>query len=253
MKYIVNNWKQNPETAEEARILFHKTAQATGDTECLAVITCPPHIYLAECTNEGHGSHFYLGAQNITPERDAKSIHALGASHVILGHSDWEKSETKEEIHKKIHDALANNLVPIVCVGEQTRDEGGAWKKELKEKLISLVLDIDAGDIARVIIAYEPIWAIGASADRVATLAEFIEAKEVIEDTFMELYNNIELVNTIPILYGGSINDKNIATFTDEIVDGLLLGRASLDIRVLDDIIHRFKRLCREHDELEYE
>lgn len=261
MKYLINNWKMNPDSLEEARNLLLATKKATGETETLKVIICPPSIFLEELQEEIDSDNFQLGAQNChwgqdgahTGEISAEMLHELGVKYVILGHSERAEIETEEEINKKVKSAFSAGVIPILAVGEEMRDKNNKWQDLIKERLDTRLKGIKEDEISKIIIAYEPIWAVGEKAKSAASLKEFLEAAEIIEDHLTDKYKKVEVVEQIPILYGGSIDEDNISQFAEETVDGLLVGRASLDIKMVDTIVHKFKKLCGEHGELEYE
>lgn len=190
----------------------------------LDVILCPSDIFIPYFKGK---YTFKLGAQNIcfttiTGEATGKQLKSVGVSHVIVGHSERKRylGETNQMINKKIKECLDNVLIPIVCVGE-TKEEKD--RKKTGEVIIKQLKDYFLGvDFSRdIIIAYEPIWAIGTGI--IPNNEEIKEVVEVIKNNVFKTYN----IN-VSVIYGGSINDKNINKLNEiKELDGYLLGKAS--------------------------
>ncbi len=213
-KFIVANWKKNPATEKEAQDLFDAVKNSLGNSSANVVI-CPPNMYLPVISEK---KGLTVGAQDFQPE-----LKNLNIKYVIVGHSDRRKlGETNDVINKKIKSVLADTLTPIFCVGEKE----GENKEEVLEKQISEGLK-DIQDISNVIVAYEPVWAIGTgnncSIEETKKSVEFI--KKVIG-------------KEIRVLYGGSVNSQNSASYLkDGGVDGLLVGGASLNAEEFSNIV----------------
>ncbi|OGZ65901.1 MAG: triose-phosphate isomerase [Candidatus Staskawiczbacteria bacterium RIFCSPHIGHO2_02_FULL_43_16] len=213
-KLIVANWKMNPGTQQEVIELFD--AVSRGITRNLTqnnaeVVICPPFIYLPLLKG------LTLGAQNVsvepkgafTSQVSATQLKDLGVEYVIVGHSESRKylHETDEEISKKLKTALAAGLKPILCVGEnEGEDRTEVLATQLAEGLQGLL---------GVIIAYEPVWAIGT--DKNCDTQSVVEAAKVIK----------KIAGDVGVIYGGSVNAENAKQYL-EVVDGLLVGGASL-------------------------
>ena len=212
MKLIVANWKCNPNSIAEAKKLFN----GVKDT---GAIICPPFIYLSVF------NYKFLGAQNChweqsgpyTGEISPKMLKDLGCKYVIIGHSERRiyLQETDEMINKKLKAVLKTGLTPILCVGEK---KGEKAEIVVSNQLNKNLKGIAKKDLNKIIIAYEPVWAIGTgnfcSADKANKIREFIKKK----------LNN-------KILYGGSVNSKIAGDYTEIGFDGLLVGNASLDAK----------------------
>ncbi|MGQ9778803.1 MAG: triose-phosphate isomerase [Bacillota bacterium] len=232
---IAGNWKMYKTTAE-ARALVSALVAALQDEERVEVVVCPPFTALAAVAPLLAGSRIALGAQDVHWEDEGAFTGAisprmlvdLGCRYVIIGHSERREyfAETDETVNRKTRAALAHGLTPIVCVGESlAQREAGQTRffvtGQVRAGLASL------GEKAReIVIAYEPIWAIGTG--RSATGADAAEVIGLIRDTLAEMYG-AETAAAVRILYGGSVKPENIKEFmTSPGIDGALVGGASL-------------------------
>ncbi len=199
-------------------------------------IVCPPYTHLSEVAKATRGTAIRVGAQNCadeakgayTGEVSAEMIASLGISYVILGHSERRQyyGETSATLNKRMSQAYANNLVPIYCVGEtlEERESGKLWDV-VKAQVEEVVFNLTDEQFRQLVIAYEPVWAIGtgkvATADQAQEMHAFI--RKVLADKFPTL------AEKTPILYGGSVKPENAKEiFAKEDVDGGLIGGASL-------------------------
>ena len=239
MKLIVGNWKMYPKTLEEAKKIFiahKKTARSLKKTK---TIICPPFPYLyplealaksAPGISVGAQNSFFEEEGARTGEVSPAQLRSLGLAHVILGHSERRAlGESDDVVAQKAALAVKNNLTVILCVGEHKRDDAGAYFSEVSEQLRKSLLGFPKGGSKRLVVAYEPIWAIGAKALRPATPADFHEMSILIKRELVEQFGKAAGFK-IPILYGGSVDDRNAEGFLkDGGADGLLVGRVSLD------------------------
>jgi len=219
-KIIIGNWKMNPASQQEAMELFETVKKGLQDVKNAKVVICPPFVYLAELKG------MTLGAQNTTDEFSPKILKNMGVEYVILGHSDVRKNaaETNEIINKKMKECLQENLVPVLCIGEQ---EGKNKLEVLEWQIGGAFAGISKENIERVIIAYEPVWAIGTGNN--CTIEETQASVILIKKIVTGLYDE-NVAGTAKILYGGSVDSKNSADYLKNgEVDGLLVGGASLD------------------------
>ncbi|MDR0462062.1 MAG: triose-phosphate isomerase [Christensenellaceae bacterium] len=222
-KLIVANWKMN-KTREETHNFFKAFAEKNlkSDRE---VVFCPPFTNLAIAREYADEGGFEVGAQNFYPaaggtnrtgEISANMLDEIGVRWVLLGHSECREifGETVELVTQKVDTALENKLLPILCVGETlTEMEGKKTESVLKKQLASFKKD------SGIVVAYEPVWAIGTG--KTATTAQIIEVHTYIKSI---------VGKDTPVLYGGSVNDKNATEIlTAKGVDGVLVGGASLD------------------------
>lgn len=224
MKYLICNFKNK--LLKEDIIKYNNSL---GDIETkIKLILCPPSIYLSLFDKTGYD----LGVQDIssfmdktiTGEIEASQVKSLGATYVIVGHSERRmyKHEINIDFINKINNALENKLNVIYCIGETLSDKENGSTYEVLEKQISEVLN--NVEIKNIMIAYEPVWAIGTG--NVPSVKEIKENIEFINDLLYEKYE-IKL----DILYGGSVNDENIKELCDiRGLSGFLVGGASLDV-----------------------
>lgn len=232
---IIGNWKMNKDL-DEAKKLVKEIVSEKLDNGVEKVI-CVPFVYVTEVNKLLEGSDVGLGVQNMyfenkgafTGEISPIMLKSCGVSYVILGHSERRTifNETDEMINKKVKSALQNDLIPILCCGETLEERNSGIEKYIVEKQIRNALDgISKTDIEKVIIAYEPIWAIGtgltASSDDAENMIKFIR------DILADIYENLSV--NVRIQYGGSVKPDNIKDLMQkENVDGALVGGACLE------------------------
>ncbi|MDR3243495.1 MAG: triose-phosphate isomerase [Elusimicrobiota bacterium] len=224
-------------TISEAEDLAGALKQSVADAKDIEVLICPPFISLAVVNNVIKGSNLKLGAQNLfwenkgafTGEVCAPMLKDAGCSFVLVGHSERRQyfGETDETVNKKVKAAFANALIPIVCVGEtlQEREKNITFaviEKQIKEGLAGLKDDCSK----IIVIAYEPVWAIGTG--KTATPQQAQEVHAFIRKIYDGMYKGAG--KDIRILYGGSVKPDNISTLMSQLdIDGGLVGGASLD------------------------
>jgi len=247
-KLIVANWKMNPSTPEEARELFNGVSKIAKKIRKAKIVICPPFIYLSLFPKNpkislGSQDVFWEDSGSYTGEVSARMLKNLGVEYVIIGHSEKRRlGETDEIINKKIKQALKNKLKVIFCVGELERDEGGEYLQFVKDEIIKGLDKIPAKLFKNLIIAYEPVWAISTNGksgkarfntDTPENAQEMaIYAKRVLVSIFGRIARNI------PVLYGGSVDAKNAASFLNkEGIDGLLVGRASWNVKTFGELL----------------
>lgn len=247
-KLIVANWKMNPTDGKTALLLFKKI-QSTAHkySKTVETVVCPPSVYLQSLQSVVTDRSCVLGAQDCfyensgsyTGEISAEMVFNARARYVIIGHSERRQmGETNEIINKKIKKILQYPLSVIVCVGEKKRSDNGAHFKEIKKQLAECLKDVNIKDYERIVIAYEPIWAIGKDAKRPATADECFEMITVIKRSISEIINNQSTAHLVPVLYGGSSNAENAKEFmTTGGASGLLVGRASLESKEFGTMI----------------
>jgi triosephosphate isomerase len=232
--YIAANWKMNKTVAEAAEFidaLLPRIAATQND-----VVVCPPFTALHEVVERRRGTAVRVAAQNMhegeagafTGEISAPMLVELDVEAVVLGHSERRQffGETDAALAKKVPAALAADLEPILCVGESDEArEGGQTEEVLERQLQADLAEVETGDIAKVVIAYEPIWAIGTG--KVATPEQAQEACAFIRDV---LRARGAAADDVRVLYGGSVKPGNAAELLAlPDVDGALVGGAALD------------------------
>ena len=234
---IVANWKCNPTTAKEAKQLFDAVKKSVKGSKAEIVI-CPPFVYLPlrKGLPLGAQNAFYKEKGAFTGEVSPLMLKDLKVKYVILGHSEVRKylNETDEMINQKIKAVLKENLIPILCVGENE----GENKFEVLQKQISKALDGVSsvkGQMSNVIIAYEPVWAIGTG--RNCSVEETADSFAFIKKIISKLYGE-KAAESAKILYGGSVKAENSGSYVREAgANGLLVGGASLNARDFTSIV----------------
>lgn len=233
---IAGNWKMN--TRREAAIALAKDVVAgLHESPAAEVVLCPPYVYLDAVADVLAGTAIELGAQNVYPEGDGaftgevnpSMLADIGCRFVILGHSERRQlmGESDANVSKKLHAALANHLVPIVCVGETLEQrEADQTESVIAEQLNGSLEGLDDARAAGIVIAYEPVWAIGTG--RTAT-PEQAEAVHVFIRNLLSKKFGAEVAGQIRIQYGGSVKPTNAAELLGQPnIDGALVGGASL-------------------------
>lgn len=234
---IIGNWKMNKNVAEAIRLVTEIKGMLSGKMDAQVVIA-PPFTALNSVSIALQNTNIALGAQNVhfaqngayTGEISASMLSDLGVDYVIIGHSERRRhfGETDVLINKKIAACLEEDLTPVVCVGE-TQEERDADKTKdvLNVQVKEGLKGFRSQDLERVIIAYEPVWAIGTG--NTATPEQAAEAHAYIRSLIGDRFGNVQ-ANKIRIIYGGSVNPENITTLMKiEDIDGALVGGASLN------------------------
>ncbi|MDD5738389.1 MAG: triose-phosphate isomerase [Candidatus Pacebacteria bacterium] len=242
-KLIIANWKMNPVSLKEAQKMMAGLKAGLKNSK-VEVVVCPPFVYLTSFKFQVLS--FKLGAQNcfwenrgaFTGEVSVKMLKDTGVKYVILGHSERRiiMGETAGQVNKKIKAVLQSGLVPVVCFGEslEEKQQGKSFvsiEKELKEMLEK----ISKENVAKIIFAYEPDWAIGTgnncSSDDALTMALFV--KKIMGEVYGK-----KVKESVRVLYGGSIGADNALSYLEnEAISGLLVGGASLNIKKFLDIV----------------
>src|SRR5258708_4935629 len=246
-KVIAGTGKMN-KTAADGVTLAKDIAEEVGRETSVDIVLCPPFTALQSVGQalEGEGQAIKLGAQNMHPEKNgaytgevsAEMLRTLYVTHVILGHSERRTyfGETDAFINKKVKAALANELKPILCVGETLAErEAGATLAVVQRHVEGGLAGVKPEQITAVILAYEPVWAIGTG--KVATTAQAQEVHAFIRDLLTKLYG-AALAQKVRILYGGSMKPANAAELlAEKDIDGGLIGGASLEARAFIDLV----------------
>ena len=231
MKILIANWKANPTTLEEAQELFRSEIIEADKYGNIQAIICPPFVYLEELAKINSAR---LGAQDafweksgpFTGEVSTEMLKNFSVSHVLVGHSDrrYKIGETDEVINKKIKAVLEADIVPVLLVGEKSRGDN---RRQILEKQLSLDLEgLNSGQISKILIAYEPVWAISANPGAEPDTPEnTLEAIKIIQEFLGSRFQ----VPGFRFLYGGSVNEKNVADFLSRPeISGAVIGGASL-------------------------
>src|SRR5690606_4973890 len=233
---VAGNWKMNTDLVT-ARTLARDIVDAIADPGRVTVVLCPPFISLHAVSEVIRNAPVDLGAQNVhheesgafTGEISAPMLRSVGCRYVIIGHSERRQDfqESDELIHRKIQTALSYELRPILCVGE-TLDERKAGREEevVRRQLSGALQDVVIRDPDHLVIAYEPVWAIGTGETATPEQAQAMHAfiRKCLDDIL-----DASLARATKILYGGSVKPDNASElFENEDVDGGLIGGASL-------------------------
>jgi len=241
---IVGNWKLNPVTQVDAVALATEVVKKMKKVEGVHVAIAPPYPYLIPVEKKTANSLVGLSAQDVstvnmgasTGEVSILQLKDIGCEFVILGHSERRAMGEKDDsIRAKTELVLKHRLTPIVCVGEKKRDEKGDYLAFVEAQLTSLATDLTALQIKKVVIAYEPIWAIGTG--KTATVDDVKEMQIFIESVLAKLYDR-KTANSVRLLYGGSVKPHNSATLqAGGGMNGFLVGGASLKAEDFTEII----------------
>lgn len=249
-QFIAGNWKMNMNRAS-AVALAEGVAKAAASVDGVDIAVCPPSCYLEAVGKALAGSKVGLGAQNMYHEKEGAFTGELSAGmlldmcckYVILGHSERRHilGETDAAINKKVHAALAAGLKPIVCVGELLAErEAGKTLEVIKTQFAGSLAGLSAEQMAKVVIAYEPVWAIGTG--KVATPQQAEEVHLSLRKIMTDAYNS-STAEGVVIQYGGSVKPDNAAELLGQPnIDGALVGGASLKVDQFMGIIAGAKK-----------
>jgi triosephosphate isomerase len=243
---LAGNWKMYG-TRSEAVALASALGETVGRVAGREVLVAPPFTALEAVAAAIAGSDIRLGAQNLhwekkgafTGEVSGEMLREAGCTHVIIGHSERRQlfGETNETVNKRLHAALAVGLTPIVCVGETLQErEADATVQVVERQVVAALAGIAAADLARSIVAYEPVWAIGTG--KTATPAQAQEVHRTIRDQLAAIADPVT-AEQVRILYGGSVKPDNVDSLMAQTdIDGALVGGASL-------VAEQFSRIVR--------
>ncbi len=244
--FIAGNWKMH-KTAAEASGLAKELADSCRGLDDIDIAVAPPFTALAAVRKALEGTAIALGAQNmhwenkgaLTGEISPVMLRDAGCRYAILGHSERRQyfGETDETVNRKVLAAFSNSLIPIVCVGESEEERDRNVTFVIVDRQISGALEnVTAGQLANLVVAYEPIWAIGTG--RTATPAQAQEVHQAIRAKLGKLLGN-DAAAGVRILYGGSVKPDNVDSLMAEPdIDGALVGGASLEPR-------SYERICK--------
>lgn len=251
--YIVGNWKLNF-TVGESSIYLHKLLRALPNCRDLSVIVAPSMIALQPLSLQIDRHKIKLAAQNgfyrdygaFTGETSFTQLRGI-VDYVIIGHSErrYIFGEDEKFLQKKVAAAIRNKITPILCIGETESERAfGETADVIRDQLIGGLSQIGDDELDKVIIAYEPVWAISSvKSAKLATPDEVAEVVKLIRDTLADVYGKKASEN-VPVLFGGSVNPSNAGSYlTVPGVNGLLMGGASLILNEFTDIIGTAKRV----------
>lgn len=237
-KIVAGNWKMNKTPAETTALIASIRKAANEGNGAVEVVVCPPFTNLAAAAEALKGSAIGLGAQNMhweasgayTGEVSAAMLKDLGVKYVIIGHSERRQyfAETDETVNKKTKAALAAGLIPIVCVGETLEEREAGRMEEVVVKQVTEGLAGITEEMEKIVIAYEPVWAIGTG--KTATSEQAQEVHALIRKTLPKVCGCSECAAKVRIQYGGSMKPQNAAELMGQPdIDGGLIGGAALE------------------------
>lgn len=253
--YIVGNWKLNF-TVGEASIYLHKLQKKLPNYRDIEVVVAPPLLALQPLSLQIDRQKMKMAAQNafhrdygaFTGEISFSQLRGL-VDYVIVGHSErrYIFSEDDKMIARKVAAAVRNKITPILCIGETESERAFMETSDvIRDQLLGGLSEIDAEDVLKVVVAYEPVWAISsAKGAKIASPDEVADAIRLIREILAEVYGE-KVAEKVPILFGGSVNPSNAGAYlTVPGVNGLLIGGASLILNEFADIIETAKRVKR--------
>ncbi len=234
----------NPETSLEAGRLFAGVKEKATILKKTEVVIAPPFVFMPKGFRKtkkvalGAQDTFWGGTGAATGEVSTLQLKHLGVSHVIIGHSERRfLGESDAMVARKLGAVLADGMTPILCVGEQSRDSHGEYLGMVSKQIADSLANISNKDISQVIIAYEPLWAIGKNATGVIDAHGLHEMTIFIQKTLTTLYGR-EMAKKVRIIYGGSVDGKNVGELIARgNVTGFLVGRASLAVADFNAIL----------------
>jgi triosephosphate isomerase len=243
---IAGNWKMFKTVADTRAFFeaFHPSVKAVKHCD---IVVAPPFTAIAAAVEATRGTHVSIAAQNLHWEREgaltgeisAPMLVEAGCKYVIIGHSERRQffGETDDSVHRKTHAALLAGLTPIVCVGETLPErEGGITNDVLRRQFSGGFASLTEADFSRILIAYEPVWAIGTGRTATPEIAE--DAHQFIRELARAKFGAAQ-ADAVRILYGGSVKPDNIkGLMAQEDIDGGLVGGASLDAKSFAAIVN---------------
>lgn len=237
MKYLIGNWKMYLNHAESVK-LASQLAKQYKKNSAVTVGVCPSFTSLADVgkvlvkTEIGLGAQdvFWTGVGAYTGEASPRVLKELGCDYAIVGHSERRGilGETNEMVQKKMSAAIEYGLIPVLCVGETKEErEAGEAKKVVKTELDECLSGLNLNKMKTLLVAYEPIWAIGTG--QAADIEQIREMHAFIKKWLTKEYLSLGIRKKIHVIYGGSVDEKNITGYlTDPLVEGALVGGASV-------------------------
>lgn len=248
MKTIIANWKANPASFPEARDLFVQEVAGASRHASIKTVICPPFVYLAKLfpllQSDFSVSTISTGVQDMgefaepfTGKISLEAVRHFGARYALVGHSDrrYILGEDDEMINRKLKAALSVGIIPVLLVGEKERDD---YREDvLAGQLLKGLTGLDSAEVKKVLVVYEPVWAISTRPDsQPDTPASALAAVNMIKEIISKNWKLDQ--NDIPVLYGGSVNEHNILNFMERPeIGGAVVGGASLNAEKFEQIL----------------
>lgn len=246
-RLVIANWKMNPQTAIEAESMFSEIKKTALKLKKTHAVICPPSIFLGDLQAVYSGEKISIGAQNVfwkkkgshTGEISTDQLKDSGVKYVLVGHSERRAlGESNEEVRMKLEAVIGSGMIPVLCIGEKDRDDHGDFLAFLTEELKSALLNITEKKIKSVVIAYEPIWAIGKDGEDAMSPHDMHQMSLFIKKILMSMFQK-KAVSSIPVIYGGSVKRDNAEDLIKEgEIEGFLVGGASLEPNHFSDILN---------------
>jgi len=247
---VIGNWKMSPPTENAAKRLFKEIKTGVSKISGTDVAIAPPSVFLSEVHKIRNGSKkIFLGAQEVykelagahTGEISFPMLESFGVKYIIIGHSEKRaEGMTDEQVNKRVSLVLKKGATAVVCVGEKKRDSHGHYLSFVEKQIREALKGVAKTKLQNVVIAYEPIWAIGTG--NTATAEDAHEMKLFIQKVLTDIYGR-NFAQKIRILYGGSVHAKNAEELIREgMVDGFLVGGASLKPDEFIDVVKTVRK-----------
>lgn len=250
-RFLIANWKMHPVGVKKAKEIFSGAKEKASRSKNVELVVCPPYVFIPPLQEEYSGKKIKFGAQDCfyeervgsyTGEVSPGMLAENGVAYVIIGHSErrelWEDDKT---VNSKVRAAINQGLKVVVCIGERQRDPDGAYFSSLRKELEESLRGLHRSELHRVLIAYEPLWAIGKTEKEAIDPEELHTMKIFIRKVLSENYDkNVAL--KVAVLYGGSVNSANIEELLKGDVDGFLVGRAGRkpeEIKVMLEVLNK--------------
>lgn len=242
---IIGNWKMTPATLDAAKKRFQAIRRVALKHKKIEVAICPPAPFIVPLATMAKTGKISIGAQDVsvhtegshTGEVGASMVETSGATMALIGHSERRAAgDTDAIVSSKITQVLKTDMTIVLCVGESVRDEHGEYLNYIKKQIKEGLTQLSRSQFSQVIIAYEPIWAIGRK-DNIAITSHDLHQMVIYIKKFLRESWGETLASIVPILYGGSVTAENAhdVLWNGE-VDGLLVGRASWEVESLESI-----------------
>ena len=246
---VVANWKMNPATSREAKKLFEATKKAAAKARMITLVVAPPALYLRELAKGRAGGRVSFCVQSAeasaggayTGEISMRQAKDAGASYALVGHSEVRaRGMSNTDAGREIAAALAANMRPILCIGEAKRSPSGAHFAFVAEQLKAGFEQVPASKLSELIVAYEPVWAIGG--EETMSPREMHEMAIFIRKTIVETHGPKGI--SVRVIYGGSVNEDNSdEMLRDGDVSGLLIGHVSVDIARFTALLNTLSKI----------
>ncbi|MCI5108294.1 MAG: triose-phosphate isomerase [Candidatus Pacebacteria bacterium] len=238
-KIVVANWKMNPDTVSVAKNNYNSIKRNTKKYRKVETVIAPPFVFLNSFSGGlkmAAQDVFWQKSGSFTGEVSVNQLAHLKVSYCIVGHSERrELGESDIDVNMKVRALISVGITPIICVGEKDRDSNGEYLSIIKNQIKDALVSIKQKDLSKIIIAYEPIWAIGKK-DSIGTRS-LHEMSIYIKKVLSDLYSK-RTAFKVSVLYGGSVDESNARELVKEgEVQGLLIGRASLEPKKFTEII----------------